>query len=326
MLKIHDKIWQIALPQPYYEPTNVYLIKDKRTALIDTGHPASFSKLKKVLQAAGLDFSNIDLILSSHSHVDHIGGNIYLSDAAVNDIPVCAIHSDVLSISNLWQLSHEGVHKLIYKIRNDVAAYQAMFSLSETETFANRCFPVEGEVCFQQGLKNGQNISLGTITLKVFETPGHNPFHICLYDEINGILFSGDLMLREGTSIIDAMGDNHTHYLDSLNLIEGLNSRIVLPSHGKPFYSTQVAVKIAKRLYYFIENSIIRVLDRPKSAYEITKTIFGPYLNQIEYAFIGYARVCSYLNYLIQKGVIEVVHDQQPVPLYHRVNQTLHNS
>src|SRR4030042_6415722 len=76
---IRPNLWSLSVSQPYYEPTTVYLITGKQNILIDAGHSSSKAVLKASLNQAGLGFSDIELILYTHPHVDHIGGATYLS-------------------------------------------------------------------------------------------------------------------------------------------------------------------------------------------------------------------------------------------------------
>jgi len=47
-------------------------------------------------------------------------------------------------------------------------------------------------------LADGQELTVGGTTLQVLHTPGHSPGGCCLYDEADGILFSGDTLFNGG--------------------------------------------------------------------------------------------------------------------------------
>ena len=47
-------------------------------------------------------------------------------------------------------------------------------------------------------LEDGQVLEAGDVALRVLHTPGHAPGAVCLYDEANGVLFSGDTLFEGG--------------------------------------------------------------------------------------------------------------------------------
>lgn len=47
-------------------------------------------------------------------------------------------------------------------------------------------------------LHEGDEVTVGSASFKVIETPGHSEGSICLYDEKNGVLFSGDTLFAGG--------------------------------------------------------------------------------------------------------------------------------
>lgn len=52
---------------------NVYLLEGRQNVLVDTGTKKDGSKILDAVKALGLDPSNIDLIILTHNHPDHIG-------------------------------------------------------------------------------------------------------------------------------------------------------------------------------------------------------------------------------------------------------------
>lgn len=297
--QMHEYIWRFIIPQPYYGPTNVYFIEGPPHTLIDSGHFFAATMFEHVIQSLTKKFGTIEHILCTHPHVDHIGACVALAQKGCLDSIKVAYHGDLSKCENYWTESHTNVHALIQKIWLEVPEYRMEYNQDQVEEFARRCFPTSGNIPFASSqLYSGDIIKAGRLALDIIETPGHNPYHLCFYSREHRVCFSGDLILREGTSLIEAMGDDHQLYLDSLQNINNLAATLVLPAHGRPFDSLEIATKVARRLYYYLENSILRVLDEPRSAYQVTKKILGPHLNSIEYAFIGYARVKSWLDWL----------------------------
>ena len=65
-----------------------------------------------------------------------------------------------------------------------------------------------------QPLKEGDCLSVGSLSFTVLETPGHTPGCICLLGE--GVLFSGDTLFRNSIGRLDFPGGNETQMMASL--------------------------------------------------------------------------------------------------------------
>ncbi|MCL2572544.1 MAG: MBL fold metallo-hydrolase [Defluviitaleaceae bacterium] len=89
-------------------------------------------------------------------------------------------------------------------------------------------------VLAEKTLKNGDVFSLKNTQLKVLHVPGHTSGGVCYYDEINGILFSGDILFKESIGRSDLPGGNHQELVK--NIVEKLfilpDDTIVYPGHG----------------------------------------------------------------------------------------------
>eukprot|EP00475_Leptophrys_vorax_P025669 TRINITY_DN3594_c0_g1_i1.p1 TRINITY_DN3594_c0_g1~~TRINITY_DN3594_c0_g1_i1.p1 ORF type:complete len:403 (+),score=92.10 TRINITY_DN3594_c0_g1_i1:900-2108(+) len=91
-----------------------------------------------------------------------------------------------------------------------------------------------------QRVKGGSAIQVGQIPVHVFSTPGHTPDSMCFYispehysdSKYQGILFSGDALLVEGTGRTDFAGGNAEESYDSAKMLFGLpENTLVLPGH-----------------------------------------------------------------------------------------------
>jgi glyoxylase-like metal-dependent hydrolase (beta-lactamase superfamily II) len=86
-------------------------------------------------------------------------------------------------------------------------------------------------------LEDGDEIVLGGPTPErwlVLHTPGHAPGHVCFFDAESGTLVAGDMVAGVGTILI-APGDGDMRaYLEQLERLSRLGSRVVLPAHGEP--------------------------------------------------------------------------------------------
>jgi glyoxylase-like metal-dependent hydrolase (beta-lactamase superfamily II) len=69
-------------------------------------------------------------------------------------------------------------------------------------------------------------------TLRAIHCPGHAQDHLCFLLEEEGSLFTGDVVLGAGTTVIPAEGGSMRAYLDSLARILSLDLRWIYPGHG----------------------------------------------------------------------------------------------
>ena len=80
-------------------------------------------------------------------------------------------------------------------------------------------------------LRHEQRLTIGGMTLRALHTPGHAADHLCFLLEGEAALFSGDLIVGEGTVVIGRDGELD-EYLHSLESLLPLDLRTILPGHG----------------------------------------------------------------------------------------------
>jgi len=105
-------------------------------------------------------------------------------------------------------------------------------------------------------------VPAGDGRLRVLETPGHAPDHLCLFDEASRVLFAGDLVMRRGTVVIPPThGGSLAQYLRSLEKVLALLPSRVLPAHGPAFDEAEEVIHryLAHRLER--QAQIVRALE-----------------------------------------------------------------
>jgi glyoxylase-like metal-dependent hydrolase (beta-lactamase superfamily II) len=84
------------------------------------------------------------------------------------------------------------------------------------------------------GLEEGAVVSAGGYLLRCVLTPGHTPGHMCLWEEKNQMMFTGDHVLFDITPTITVWGnldDALGYYLESLEAIRRYPVKKALPGH-----------------------------------------------------------------------------------------------
>ena len=173
--------------------SNVYLIIDEKTALIDTGTGMDDSIEKAVYKK--LDGRKLDFIINTHAHFDHCGGNRRLNAKVL-------IHRD-----------------------------DARELLSGRFYDTYKFFEDEVPLKFDQLLLGGDKIELGDSILEVIHTPGHTTGSVSLLLKDEKILFSGDTLFTNGGFGRTDLGGDAKLLLNSLEKLEDVNFETLYPGH-----------------------------------------------------------------------------------------------
>ena len=175
---------------------NCYLLWDETTldaAIIDCGAYEKGEK-ERIRQQINANHLQLCYLLQTHTHFDHIYG-LPTFAKEYNLAPMC--HSD------------------------DLPIYKAMPMMSSQLVG----LPIEGELpIVRQCLLDGQEIPLGTLSIRVIHTPGHTPGGVCFWIESENCLFTGDTLFRCSLGRSDLPGGNMMQEINSV-----LNRLFTLP-------------------------------------------------------------------------------------------------
>jgi glyoxylase-like metal-dependent hydrolase (beta-lactamase superfamily II) len=103
--------------------------------------------------------------------------------------------------------------------------------------------------------------------LRALATPGHAVDHVCLLSA-DGVCFSGDLVLGEGSTFVPPDGGSLAAYMASLRLLQGEPIELICPGHG-PWVSDPTA-KLAEYVEHreMRERRLLAALDRGERSRE----------------------------------------------------------
>ncbi len=180
---VHPRVYQITAP---FGPTGMivylYLIDAPTRTVIDTGVASSpHDSVFPALRALGLAEGDVQLVINTHVHADHAGGNGAMKRAGSR--------LEMHAIDAAYARDHEKY--LDFFTRRPLRLCEAEAVLEEREAMTRQnlgeLYGIDAE------LQDGDKINLGDgIALEVIHTPGHTPGSICLYWEGEGLLFTGD--------------------------------------------------------------------------------------------------------------------------------------
>ncbi len=103
--------------------------------------------------------------------------------------------------------------------------------------------------------------------LRALATPGHAADHVCLLTA-DGVCFSGDLVLGEGSTFVPPDGGSLAAYMDSLRLLQAEPLELICPGHGP--WVTDPAAKLAEYVEHreMRERRLLAALDRGERSRE----------------------------------------------------------
>lgn len=215
----------LAIYEPHqWQEALIYLIEGKTSALLfDTG--MGIGNLQRlVAQLTPLPI----IVLNSHTHNDHIGDNWQFS----------TIYNFDSDYTHHYALGSPIDHKEIEPARICGALPKDFDPATYTTTRPWKT---------TKWLHDGDTISLGGRTLQIIATPGHTPDSICLFDQANGLLFTGDTYYP-GTIYVFGSGSDPADFQDSVDRLATLAPKVrqVLGGHNHPVASGSILTELAK--------------------------------------------------------------------------------
>jgi len=211
---------------------NILFLGKNSTTLVDTGY-CTHADQTLSLMATAIKGRALDIIVNTHLHSDHCGGNAALQ----------AAYPSVATYIPIGQADH--------------VRHWNPEALSYTPT---------GQQCpqfkFEHPLKAGDEVGLGDTPWQVHASPGHDPHSIILFESASRTLISADALWQNGFGVVFPELEGEEAFNDvaqTLDLIEHLNPQTVIPGHGAVFAGDAVTAALTmarSRLDGFVQNPL----------------------------------------------------------------------
>jgi glyoxylase-like metal-dependent hydrolase (beta-lactamase superfamily II) len=309
---VRPGIFRIEIPvQGPLQNLNYYLFAGDCPLLLDV--PPLFGPLvdalERAIRKAGV--SRLERIVLTHAHVDHSGSAAEVSRRLGGRI--CA------HVDEVWRLE-----------RDEEAALREVQRMGR---FAERCgFPprrlqktleswrrwrVLTERCrVEEALVEGEVVEGGGRRLRVLHTPGHTFGHLCLYEERERILFSGDHLIRSITPNPDLLvGEDGSwrsglpHFVSSLGKLEDFDILVAYPGHGRPIS------RVGRRIAFNLEHHRRRLREvlegipgRGSTPWELAAMLFPQVERETATmdSWLALREVMGHLEILREEGLVEL--------------------
>ena len=284
-----DRISRIEIPTPFpVGSVNCYLIEGSPITLIDTGPKTSRSlaAFQQALQNLSYDLSDIEQILLTHGHLDHIGLTAEfvkareivhgsLTDVWIHEKDADALlnyeeHTEIFMESFGRLLETSGVPEDEVQILNPKRLIEYYKSIQEPVPIA-RTF------------KDNASFKTGIGEITAVWVPGHSSGSVCYICDEQKVIFSGDHILGDISSnpsiSFDSPGKiGMLTYLESLDRISSREGYIALPGHREPILDIKSRIETLHAEYEEkFRIATESLTSNPQTVYEISRTLYGDY-------------------------------------------------
>jgi glyoxylase-like metal-dependent hydrolase (beta-lactamase superfamily II) len=225
--------------------TNWYLLdEDGRLTVVDAGVPTSWESLHEVLGRLGRSPGDIEAVVLTHAHFDHVG----FAEKARRElrVPVYVHENDAPLLKHPWRYDFERPRVLYFTTQ--IQAMPIVAALVR-----NRAF-------WPAPVREATRYESGTLAVpgspQVVFTPGHTVGHCALHLPDRGVLFAGDAFVmldpytaRPGPRLVArAATADVERNMRSLDALAATGARTVLTGHGPPWRDgVEAAVEQARR-------------------------------------------------------------------------------
>jgi len=209
----------IVFERGWLSANNTLIRGEGPTALVDSGYVSHASQTLALVSNA-LGDRRLDLLLNTHLHSDHCGGNAALQER------------------------YPPLTTLIPPGQADSVANWDPVALTYEPT-GQQCSPFR----HQGVLLPGQELQLGSWNWQIHGAKGHDPHSIILFQPDHRILISADALWQNGFGVVFPELEGQAAFEEvgeTLNLIESLNPQTVIPGHGSVFQDVMPAIKRAR--------------------------------------------------------------------------------
>jgi glyoxylase-like metal-dependent hydrolase (beta-lactamase superfamily II) len=272
-------LWRLRLPLPWpgVPHGNAWAIAaGSGVVLIDTGYyeAGSLAQLERAMDQVNLRLEHVRLLVCTHAHTDHWGQAAPICDAAGCELWMHPNHEHGTRSAEdpgaaLTQRLEIGRQSGVPQATLD--RYAERFNAQAPSGIARVIEP-------DRLLVDGVEVETDLGNWIAYETPGHAPSHVCLFQPERRLLISGDHVLGRISLYYDYgwTPDPVGEFLHSLDVVGRLDARLGLSGHGRPFVDVPGHIDGTRALVKQRLAALLGALDgQPRTPLELAPAVHG---------------------------------------------------
>jgi glyoxylase-like metal-dependent hydrolase (beta-lactamase superfamily II) len=305
----------MRIPTPFQVGrVNCWLIEDEPLTLIDAGPNSgkSLDELARQLDALGYAFRDLEQIIVTHQHIDHLG----LVDVVRgrSGAEVVAIEQLVPFIDDYnGQAELDDDFAVALMLRHGIAEDVVVALRSVSGGFRGYGAPSKVD----RVIRDGERLEFRERTLEVQLRPGHSPTDTLFWDAERRIMVGGDHLIKHISSnpllsrrLDGKPGRTHSllSYIESLSATRELPVDIVLSGHGEPVTEHRELIDGRFRMHARRAEKLLGLIGaEPMTAHGLAQELWGDVA--VTQAFLTLSEVIGHMDLLIAEGRATEVDD-----------------
>jgi glyoxylase-like metal-dependent hydrolase (beta-lactamase superfamily II) len=308
-------IHRFAIPTPFaVGRVNCYLIEDEPLTLVDTGPNSgkALDELTARLAERGHVLADLELIVVTHQHIDHLGLVEILVEHSGAEVAALGAAAERLASFD-EDAERDDAFAVEVMLRNGIPEDVTVALRSVSRSFRGW----GSHVAVTQPLEDGGVLELGDRRLEVLHRPGHSPSDTVFWDEERKILIAADHLLPKISSnpLITRPLDGSERrtqalvtYIESLKKTREMPAEIVLPGHGEPITDHAELIDSRFASHERRKEKIYKLIaERPRSGYELAQGLWGNVA--VTQAFLTLSEVIGHADLLVNEGRVREAED-----------------
>jgi len=309
-------IHRLAIPTPFQVGlVNTYLIEDDPLTLLDSGPNSgtALDALERALAERGHRVEDLELIVVSHQHMDHLGLVSILARRSGAEVaaldalaPWAARYDEGMEADDAFANRVMTEHGIPENMRLALLAVSSSYRSWGAAMTVTR--PLAG----------GSDLVLRDRTLRVLHRPGHSPSDTIFHDARRAIVLGADHLIKHISSNplisrpldapLDVAPPERPHaletYLASLRATRAMaDVEVILPGHGEPVCDHVALIDERFRMHERRAEKIgDLVAERPRTAFELAQALWGTVA--VTQAYLTLSEVLGHADLLLAEGRI----------------------